>query len=420
MVIDFRDMANIKFVVRGTEQDTPSTIYVTSRFGRNEKLMYAMPLKVAPVFWDAERQRVKNSKYCEDRDEVNAALNSIEGILKKFIDDAARDGRPITKESLRQRLDTHFKKQGTDGDSFHSFFDYYTSLCDTRVNSQRGGQTISVSTKLGYERAHHFIREYEKANKTHLDFENIDQDFYEGFVGYLQGLNKSTNTIGTMIAYIKSVLGAAYKRGLTANIKFKAFHRFSEEGDNIALTEDELKQIAAHDFTGNKRLERVRDVFLLGCYTGLRFSDVTRLQGENVGERMIEIRQKKTDNPVIIPIHPEFRRIWDKYGGQLPKVSSIQRFNEKIKQVCKECGLTEPVLKSITRGGKRITASHEKWELVSSHTARRSFATNLYRSGFPSISIMQITGHKSETAFLKYIKVSRAEHAEMLARHWAK
>lgn len=413
-------MANIKFVVRGTEQDTPSTIYATSRFGRNEKLMYATPLKVAPVFWDETRQRVKNSKYCEDKDEVNSALNSIEGVLKKFIDEAARDGRAVTKDTLRQRLDIHFKKKNQAGGDFHSFFDYYTELCDTRPNSQRGGQTISASTKLGYERAHYYIREYEKETKTRLDFENIDQDFYEGFVGYLQKLNKSTNTIGTMIAYIKSVLGAAYKRGLTTNIRFKAFHRLTEEGDAIALNEEELKMIAGHDFTDNKRYERTRDVFLLGCYTGLRFSDVTRLQAENVGERLITIRQKKTDNPVIIPIHPEFRRIWEKYGGRLPSVSSIQRFNEKIKQVCKECGLNEPVLKSITRGGRRVTVSCEKWEMVSSHTARRTFATNLYRSGFPSISIMQITGHKTETAFLKYIKVSKAEHAEMLAKHWSK
>ena len=413
-------MANIKFVIRGTEPDTPSTIYVTSRFGRNDKLMYATPLKVAPVFWDETWQRVKNSKYCEDRDNINAALNSIESVLKKFEDDAARDGRAVTKETLRERLDAHFKKKNAAGNDFHSFFDYYTALCDTRPNSQRGGQTISSSTKHGYERAHYYVKEYEKQTKTRLDFDNIDQDFYEGFVGYLQKLNKSTNTIGTMIAYVKSVLGAAYKRGLTTNIRFKAFHRLTEEGDAIALNEADLKMIADHDFSGNKRYERTRDVFLLGCYTGLRFSDVTRLQAENVGERMIEIRQKKTDSPVIIPIHPEFRRIWEKYGGRLPSVSSIQRFNEKIKLVCRECGLNESVLKSITKGGRRVTVSCEKWEMVSSHTARRTFATNLYRSGFPSVSIMQITGHKTESAFLKYIKVSKAEHAEMLARHWEK
>ena len=135
---------------------------------------------------------------------------------------------------------------------------------------------------------------------------------------------------------------------------------------------------------------------------------------------MITIRQQKTDNPVKIPIHPVFRRIWDSYGGQLPLVISNQKFNDHIKTVCQRAGITETVLKSITRGGKRQTTAYEKWQLVSSHTARRSFATNLYRQGFPSIGIMSITGHKTETAFLKYIKVGKEEHAEMLLRHWQK
>jgi len=77
-------------------------------------------------------------------------------------------------------------------------------------------------------------------------------------------------------------------------------------------------------------------------------------------------------------------------------------------------------MKSITKGGKRITEAHPKWELVTSHTARRSFATNLYKSGFPSISIMGITGHRTEKAFLKYIKVTPEEHAMLLQKHWSK
>jgi integrase len=134
---------------------------------------------------------------------------------------------------------------------------------------------------------------------------------------------------------------------------------------------------------------------------------------------MITIRQQKTDNPVQIPIHPVFREIWERYGG-LPLVISNQKFNDHIKDVCKAARINETVLKSITKGGKRITTSYKKWQLVSSHTARRSFATNLYRQGFPSIGIMSITGHKTETAFLKYIKVGKEEHAEMLMKHWQK
>ena len=91
-----------------------------------------------------------------------------------------------------------------------------------------------------------------------------------------------------------------------------------------------------------------------------------------------------------------------------------------MKEVCKIAEINDRVLKSITKGGKKQTTMHEKWELVSSHTARRSFATNLYNSGFPAVSIMQITGHRTESAFLKYIKVSKEEHAKMLMTHWQK
>ena len=120
----------------------------------------------------------------------------------------------------------------------------------------------------------------------------------------------------------------------------------------------------------------------------------------------------------MIPIHPEVRRIWDEYDGKLPNVISNQKFNQYIKEVCQAVGITDSVLKSITRGGKKITTAYEKWQLVSSHTARRSFATNLYRQGLPVVTIMAITGHRTEGAFLKYIKVGKEEHAEMLLKHW--
>lgn len=410
-------MANIKFLVRQSSVEQPQTIYVSFRFGRNEKLMYATPLKVSPIFWDAERGRVKNTKYCEDRDELNAALNSIEAMLKKSIDEAAMDGRALTKEGMKSLLDTHFKKSGG-VNGFHQFFEHYIDLCATRTNSKRGGQTLSRQTKDGYKRALSCVKEYERLTKTCLDFVSLDQDFYEGFVGFLQSRGLSTNTIGNHIAYLKSVLAAAYERGVNPSFKFKAWHRMSEDGDAIALTEDELKALAEHDFSASPLLEHTRDLFLAGCWTGLRFSDVMRLREENVGERMITIVQKKTDNAVTIPIHPEFRRIWGKYGGHLPMVSSAQRFNVRIKEVCRLVGLNTRVLKSMTKGGKRVTVSLEKWQMVASHTARRTFATILYKSGFPSISIMQITGHKTETAFLKYIKVTKEEHAELLAKHW--
>ena len=108
----------------------------------------------------------------------------------------------------------------------------------------------------------------------------------------------------------------------------------------------------------------------------------------------------------------------EKYNGTLPPVISNQKFNDYLKDVAKAAELNGREHKSITKGGIRRTVTHEKWELVTTHTGRRSFATNLYKAGFPSLSIMQVTGHKTEAAFLKYIKVTPREHAQKLKEFW--
>lgn len=413
-------MANIKFIIRDMESENEQTIYVSSRFGRNEKLMYATTLKIEPLFWDEKKQRAKNSKYCINKDEINAALTSIESKLNLFITDAATKGNPVTKDELKNLLDIHFGKKIAAAYDFHSFFEEFIRLCDTRVSPHRGGQTIDYKTKREYARTYYYVQEYEKKRKIRLEFRSITQSFFNDFVAFLQELGLSTNTIWHKTVSLKAVMKAANEQELTNNTKYQLFKNVSEESQSVALSEDELDALARFDFSSSARLERTRDLFLVGCWTGLRFSDFTRIREENIKDDMITIQQQKTNEFVTIPLHPVFLRIWEKYNGILPANISNQKFNDNLKDVCREAGLTEHVLKSITKGGKKQTTVYEKWQLVSSHTARRSFATNLYKSGFPSISIMQITGHKTESSFLKYIKVTKEEHAKMLMAHWQK
>lgn len=413
-------MANIKFMIRDMESENEQTIYVSSRFGRNDKLMYATTLKVEPLFWDEKKQRVKNSKYCLNKDDINAALTNIESKINLFITDSASKGNPVTKDDLKNLLDVHFGKKIAAAHDFHSFFEEFIRLCDTRISPHRGGQTIDYKTKREYARTYYYIQEYEKKRKLRLDFRNINQSFFNDFVAFLQELELSTNTIWHKTVSLKAVMKAANEQELTDNTKYKLFKNVSEESQAIALSENELDLLAHFDFSHSFRLERTRDLFLIGCWTGLRFSDFTRIREENIKNGMLTIQQQKTNEFVTIPLHPVFLRIWEKYKGILPSNISNQKFNDNLKDVCREAGLNEHVLKSITKGGKKQTTIYEKWQLVSSHTARRSFATNLYKSGFPSISIMQITGHKTESSFLKYIKVTREEHARMLMMHWQK
>ena len=175
----------------------------------------------------------------------------------------------------------------------------------------------------------------------------------------------------------------------------------AKEGDNIP------RRIAA--------LERARGLFLIGCYTGLRVSDFSRLRDAHIGT-FITIKTHKTGTSVVIPIHPVVREIIDS-GFDLSDTITDQKLNGHIKELCRMAGITKDVLINRNVGGRNVEVVMPKYKLVSSHTARRSFATNAYKSGVPTIAIMKITGHTKESTFLKYIKVSAQENADMLSRH---
>ncbi len=170
----------------------------------------------------------------------------------------------------------------------------------------------------------------------------------------------------------------------------------------------------------NRSWNNVRDLFLIGCYTGLRFSDFSKLVQKNIADGYITIQQTKTGENVIITVHNVVRQIIKKHNG-IPPIVSNQKFNVYLKEICKTVpAFLEVVPKVITKAGKKVTLTLRKWEMISSHTARRSFATNEYLNGTPSITIMAVTGHKTEKAFLKYIKVTSKEHAEKMKFLWEK
>ena len=185
------------------------------------------------------------------------------------------------------------------------------------------------------------------------------------------------------------------------------------------MNESELKRIYQLDLSNQKKYENVRDVFIIGCYTGLRFSDLKQLQKEhfNFENNIIKIESKKTGKTVVIPLHSTVKEIFNKYGYNLPRVISNQKMNDYLKHISKHAQINDIVEHSRTQGGLKRKVNLYKYELVTVHTARRSFATNSFISGIPAISIMKITGHKTEKSFLKYIKISDEENAKLMMKH---
>ena len=175
-----------------------------------------------------------------------------------------------------------------------------------------------------------------------------------------------------------------------------------------------------YDFSKSLRLDNVRDLFIIGLRTGLRVSDFLQLKNIDINKGFIEIETTKTKETVIIPLHNQVKEIIKKSSNKLPRTISDQNFNLYIKEICKDVGITETVKGAIVNPetNRKEVGHYEKYKLVSSHTCRRSFASNLY-GNLPNMVIMSITGHKTETSFLKYIKITKKENAETLKRYWA-
>ncbi len=263
-----------------------------------------------------------------------------------------------------------------------------------------------------------------------VTIERADKSFYDSFVRYMYAQGYKQNTISTRVKCIKSVINSLpmAERVGCEFVEPKKCKAVMEDIDNIALDENELQALADLDLADNPYLDRVRDQFLLLAWTGCRYSDLGKLTRRYIvqedGDDCFSLEQQKTGAKVVIPILPPIVPILEKYDYQPPKPISNQRFNDYIKEVARMAGLDDEVTTTHTQQNKgefapgRVETRRPKWQAVTAHTARRSFATNMYKREFPTLAIMAITGHKTEKSFLTYIKVSESENAKMVLRQF--
>jgi site-specific recombinase XerD len=411
---------NLRPLRQGQTSKSLRPIYLVSYFiqkGNKEKFAYSTGFKVVASHWNDKEQRVKNVLAAINGQTINNYLNDISTKVEKWSMSQKAEMLPVTPQSLKAFLDDITGKNiAPEKVTLFSFISEFIENSPQRINIHTG-KTIAYKTIQKYRTTFEYLKEYQK-NKTKivLDFESINMAFCERFIGFLTAKQMRPNSIEKHISTLKTFLNEADIQGLPIHKDFKNrnFNIKKVEVSKIYLTDDELELIYDFDFSNNPRLDKVRDLFLLGAWTGLRFSDFSTLKPENIkGERIVK-EQFKTGAIVTIPILPVVDAILKKYNNVLPKSITNQKTNEYLKEVCQLVGLTERIEIVETRGGVKQTEIFEKWQLVSTHTARRSFATNMYKMGVPSRAIMAVTGHKTELAFNKYIKIDGAKYADML------
>jgi len=223
------------------------------------------------------------------------------------------------------------------------------------------------------------------------------------------------SSIRTIFDKLKSILKRAQKDGYKV-IDISEVVVLNEDANAIYLTISEINKINEVRNCSSE-MAAVKNRFLLGCFTALRYSDFSILTNNNIIGNNIILKTRKTGEKVVIPIHPIVRQILERNGGDFPKLHSAQAFNMCLKRLCKKAKINDEVLYERTHGTKVVRKRMKKYELITSHTARRSGATNMYLAGIPTARIMLLTGHKTEQAFFKYIRIEKEENAKTLSEH---
>ena len=363
---------------------------------KTKRITISLGVTAPPENWDKDLRRVSQ---CDDWKFINQTIERAEKTMNKILTYALRSDLTISEIANTYRRMMGLEEKDDTPAVEKSFSAFY----------QMWAQTSFANHKASRQTLYHFRTFQKFIGKAEVSFDDITYKLYLRFLEWLEQQGYKVNMQGSFIRSLKAVMNEAYKRGLHTNLAYTQFVKPVEKVTTVFLTMDEVDRIYKAELSGV--LEIARDLFILGCYTGLRFSDYSRLTKEEGNKEIITKIQQKTKEEVTIPVHPRVREILNKWNGA-PELS-VQKMNQHIKTICASVGIDDTIE---VKDGKKIVYK-KKYEMVSSHTARRTAATNLLLSGATIYEVMRFLGHTNVTQTQIYLRVSSAENAKILAKN---
>lgn len=377
----------------------------------NQKLVYSTQHKIAPKNWSARSQRpLPGYNLYKD---VNDDLKSIsDAILTTY----SENNRTIlTIDDFKKKLDILLGRvKAEDEENVSDFNAYLKSHIDTlKTGNAKKSRTSQKYLTL--------LINLQKFKPGKIQFLDIDMEFKKDFIKwrYAETKASSQNTINKDIECIKSILKRSYKEKLHSNEIFNDsdFSESRVKTSIFALNESEVNKLHAFDFSDNPRLERVRDWFLISCWSALRWSDFSILNPEHIirdGEDYyLNKFNEKTNKEVFVPIDARLYQLLEKYNFKSTSISN-QKFNDYLKEVFQVVGIVDEINVRASVKGEMKDVRYSKCDIVSAHDGRRTWASINYLKGYPIGLLMQVTGHEKEETFLSYVGVSALEKARRL------
>lgn len=404
-------MSTINFFIQG--KNNPTGIYVRFRVGATIDAKARTKFAINPTDWSASKRYLKHTKDSEKK-RLDKGLQELRLQIVNAYNNAPQ-GANINSDWLKSVVDPI--RNSEIPTTLVEYFDYYRE-------KQKMNLVKSSISKLSVVK--NFIIGIEKALGKRILIREINEDFKQMFVevGLRQGY--SQNYLARNFKFIKTICYDAELRGMKIDSQLRRLKIKENPTNIIFLTPIEIEAIENVDLK-REALINARDWLIISCETAQRVSDFLGYRVEHIRQQLntkgksipfLEITQKKTKTSISIPLSSRVMKILERRGGKFPRRISDQRYNEYIKEIAKEAGLTNMVYgaKQDATSKRKVAGDFPKWELVTSHIGRRSFATNNY-GNIPTSLIMTMTGHKTEKEFLKYIGKAENSMAMQLAEY---
>ncbi|MCP9198806.1 phage integrase SAM-like domain-containing protein [Gramella sp. GC03-9] len=414
-------MATIKFLLQGNTD--PRQIYLRLSLSRGNTPKRKTGLSISSDNWSKKTGLPKTNTAGNKK--LKKDLNKLKEFVLEQYDKDYPDGVIIDSKWLKKKINEKFKQSDEEEKNLNivtAYIDEFLTIAKFKTNS-KGGVGLSKSRINDYKSLKRIITEYEIYTGENLLIKNINIPFKNKFMKWMieiRGYSKGYT--GRMLGNLKTICRDAEINDVEVHKQLIKVSGFKVKNEYVIyLTPQELKKIKNKTFN-HSYLENAKKWLLLGCGIGQRGNDILNITDKNFvvrnGLKVIELEQQKTGKNVTIPVLPE---VEDIIKDGLPHKISLQRFNDYIKEVCKIAEINEVVTgQKIDPDTKRKKVDeYKKWELVTSHICRRSFATNQYGI-LPTPLIMQITAHSTEKQFYGYIGKNSFDYAQQIADFYAK
>ena len=384
----------------------------------SQRIEFTTGYRIDVAKWDGDKQRVKNgctNKLKQSASETNAALlgyyTELQEIFKRFEVAEIIPSPAEVKEAFNNRHGQNEKTELASTDTSNVPSNFYEAFDDfVRVCGRQNDWTHSTFEKFAA------VKNHLKNFRSELSFDFFDEEGLTEYVQYLREVREMRNsTIGKQLSFLKWFLRWSFKQGMHSNNAYDAFKPKLKDTQKkiIFLTWEELNKLREFKIPPTKQaLERVRDVFLFQCFTGLRYSDVFNLRRSDIKGDHIEVTTVKTSDSLIIELNDHSRAILEKYkevefenDKALPVITN-QKMNDYLKELAELAEINEPVRQTYYKGNERIDEVTPKYALLGTHAGRRTFICNALALGIPPQVVMKWTGHSDYKAMKPYIDIA--------------